>query len=124
MTRTIAVLLALTLAAPVAVKPAAHPAAEAQTLELAKQLIAIRSVRGDDGGDTTSSPASVMRPDFEAAPNKAVQRSYPGIAIIPSQASGASDSDDFSLGLNERVPLSNTAPGIVCFLSILTALSK
>jgi acetylornithine deacetylase/succinyl-diaminopimelate desuccinylase-like protein len=97
------------------------------------------------GGDTTESPASAMRPDFEAALNKAVQLSYPGIAILPSQASGASDSmwfrakgidsygmspifmkdsDDFSHGLNERVPLSNTAPGIVYFLSILTDLSK
>ena len=97
------------------------------------------------GGDTTESPASAMRPDFEAALNKAVKLSYPGIAIIPSQASGASDSmwfrakgidsygmspifmkdsDDFSHGLNERVPLSNTAPGIVYFLSMLTDLSK
>ena len=97
------------------------------------------------GGDTTESPASAMRPDFEAALTKAVKRSYPGIAIIPSQASGASDSmwfrakgidsygmspifmkdsDDFSHGLNERVPLSNTAPGIVYFLSMLTDLSK
>ena len=97
------------------------------------------------GGDTTESPASPMRPDFEAALTKAVKRSYPGIAIIPSQASGASDSmwfrakgidsygmspvfmkdsDDFSHGLNERVPLSNTAPGIVYYLSMLTDLSK
>ena len=97
------------------------------------------------GGDTTESPASAMRPDFEAALTKAVKLSYPGITIIPSQASGASDSmwfrargidsygmspvfmkdsDDFSHGLNERVPLSNTAPGIVYFLSMLTDLSK
>ena len=97
------------------------------------------------GGDTTESPASAMRPDFQAALTKAVKLSYPGIAIIPSQASGASDSmwfrakgidsygmspiflkdsDDFSHGLNERVPLSNTAPGIVYYLSLLTDLSK
>lgn len=97
------------------------------------------------GGDTTESPASAMRPDFQAALTKAVKLSYPGIAILPSQASGASDSmwfrakgidsygmspvfmkdsDDFSHGLNERVPLSNTAPGIVYFLSMLTDLSK
>ena len=97
------------------------------------------------GGDTTESPASAMRSDFEAALNRAVRLSYPGIAIIPSQASGASDSmwfrakgidsygmspifmkdsDDFSHGLNERVPLSNTAPGIVYYLSMLTDLSK
>ena len=97
------------------------------------------------GGDTTESPASAMRPDFEAALTRAVKLSYPGIAIIPSQASGASDSmwfrakgidsygmspifmkdsDDFSHGLNERVPLSNTAPGIVYYLSMLTDLSK
>ena len=86
-----------------------------------------------------------MRPDFQTALTKAVKLSYPGIAILPSQASGASDSmwfrakgidsygmspifmkdsDDFSHGLNERVPLSNTAPGIVYYLSMLTDLSK
>ena len=97
------------------------------------------------GGDTTESPASAMRPDFAAALTKAVKLSYPDIAIIPSQASGASDSmwfrakgidsygmspifmkdsDDFSHGLNERVPLSNTAPGITYYLSLFTDLSK
>lgn len=97
------------------------------------------------GGDTTESPASAIRPDFEAALKKAVQASYPGIAIIPSQASGASDSmwfrakgidsygmspilmkdsDDFSHGLNERVPLSNTAPGVVYYLTLIATLTK
>jgi len=33
-------------------------------------------------------------------------------------------SDDFSHGLNERIPISNTAPGITYYLSLLAALAK
>jgi hypothetical protein len=33
-----------------------------------------------------------MRPDFVNAANKAIHLAYPGIAVIPAQASGASDS--------------------------------
>ena len=34
------------------------------------------------------------------------------------------DSEDFSHGLNERVALSNVAPGITYYLSLFTDLSK
>ncbi|HEX4846693.1 MAG TPA: M20/M25/M40 family metallo-hydrolase [Novosphingobium sp.] len=97
------------------------------------------------GEDSTESPASPMRPDFIAAVERAIGRTYPGVAIIPSQSSGATDSmwyralgvpsyaasptfskdsEDFAHGLNERVRLSNIRPGLVYYLSLFTDLSK
>ena len=97
------------------------------------------------GEDSISAPASPMRPDFVGAVEKAMHLINPGLPIFPSQASGASDSmwyralgvpsygaspvfskdsEDFAHGLNERIPLSNTAPGIVYYLSLFTDLSK
>ena len=86
-----------------------------------------------------------MRPDFVAAAQTAMHLINPGLPIFPSQTSGASDSmwyralgvpsygaspvfskdsEDFAHGLNERVPLSNTAPGVTYYLSLFTDLSK
>lgn len=97
------------------------------------------------GEDSIESPASPMRPDFIAAVGKAIGRTYPGVAIIPGQSSGATDSmwyralgvpsyaasptfskdsEDYSHGLNERVRLSNVAPGINYFLILFTDLSR
>ena len=91
------------------------------------------------------SPSSPLRADFTAAIEKAVHGIYPGLPVIPGMASGASDSmfyralgvpsygaspvftkdsEDFSHGLNERVPLSNIRPGIAYYLSLVTDLSK
>lgn len=102
-------------------------------------------VTATSGEDSISSPASPMRPDFLAAAERAIHLSYPGLPIIPSQASGASDSmwyralgvpaynaspqfakdsESFAHGLNERVPLSNVAPAITYYLSLITDLSK
>lgn len=102
-------------------------------------------VTATSGEDSISSPASPMRPDFLAAAEKAIHLSYPGLPIIPSQASGASDSmwyralgvpaynasplfmkdsESFAHGLNERVPLSNVAPSITYYLSLFTDLTK
>jgi acetylornithine deacetylase/succinyl-diaminopimelate desuccinylase-like protein len=70
---------------------------------------------------------------------------YPGVPVFPSMASGASDSmwfryhgvpsygaspvfikssDDFSHGLNERMPIGNIAPGITYYLALFGALAK
>ncbi|HVR90664.1 MAG TPA: M20/M25/M40 family metallo-hydrolase [Novosphingobium sp.] len=97
------------------------------------------------GGDSTESPASPVRDDLVAAVDKALKASWPGVPIIPTQASGASDSmwfrakgvpsygiapifikdsDDFSHGLNERVQLLNIAPGVTYYLSLFSDLSK
>lgn len=93
--------------------------------------------------ETVSSP---MRPDFVNATSKAIRAVYgKSLPIIPSQASGASDSmyfravgvpsygaspiftkdsEEFSHGLNERVRLVNIAPAINYFLSLVPDLSK
>ena len=89
--------------------------------------------------------ASPMRPEFVAAVTKALGKVYPGVPVFPAMASGASDSmwfrhagvdsygasplftkasEDFSHGLNERVPLSNIAPSITYYLSLVSDLAK
>jgi acetylornithine deacetylase/succinyl-diaminopimelate desuccinylase-like protein len=112
-----------------------------------EQVIGMPDVKvtATSGEDSISAPASPMRPDFTAAVEKAMHLINPGLPIFPSQASGASDSmwyralgvpsygasptfskdsEDFAHGLNERVPLSNIAPGINYYLSLFTDLSK
>lgn len=97
------------------------------------------------GEASVASPASPLRPDFVAAAERAIHKVYPGVPVFPSQASGASDnmwyraqgvdsygasptfmkeSEDFSHGLNERVPLNNIAPGITYYISLITDLTK
>lgn len=94
---------------------------------------------------SVASPASPMRPDFVAAVTKAMHKIHPNLPIFPSMTSGASDSmwyrahnvpsygaspvfikdsDDFSHGLNERVPLNTIAPAITYYLSLFSDLSQ
>jgi acetylornithine deacetylase/succinyl-diaminopimelate desuccinylase-like protein len=94
---------------------------------------------------TVPTDASPMRQDFVDAVTSAMAAAYPGVPVFPSMAVGASDSmwfraqhvpsygaspsfikpsDDFSHGLNERLPVSNIGPGITYYLSLLRALSK
>lgn len=96
------------------------------------------------GDDTTSSPASPVRPDFVSAATRAITRAWGKVPVVPSQASGASDSmwyrakgidsysaspsfvkesEDFSHGLNERMPLANVRPGIVYYTALLSELA-
>ena len=112
-----------------------------------ERVIALPAVKLSDatGEDSIAAPASPMRPDFVKAAEKAMHLINPGLPIFPSQASGASDSmwyralgvpsygaspvfskdsEDFAHGLNERVPLSNTAPGITYYISLFTDLTK
>lgn len=97
------------------------------------------------GDESVASPASPMRPDFVKAVTDAMAKSWPGVPVFPVQASGASDSmwyralgvdsygaapffikdsDSFAHGLNERIPLSNIAPGVVYFLTLIPELSR
>ncbi len=89
--------------------------------------------------------ASPMRPDLMTAVGKAMEAVYPGVPVFPSMMSGASDamwfrhhgvasygvspmfikrSDDFSHGLNERIPMENIRPSIDFFLVLIPELSK
>ncbi|MGV3512795.1 MAG: M20/M25/M40 family metallo-hydrolase [Novosphingobium sp.] len=94
---------------------------------------------------SVASPASPLRPDLMAAVTKAMGKAYPGVPLIPSQSSGASDSmwfravgvpsyglsptfakdsESFAHGLNERTRLSNIRPGITYYLTLITDLTK
>ncbi len=89
--------------------------------------------------------ASPMRPDLIGAVTKAMGAVYPGVPVFPSMLSSASDtmwfrhrhvagygvspmfikaSDDFTHGLNERIPLANIRPSIDFFLVLIPELSK
>lgn len=93
----------------------------------------------------TASDASPLRPDLMAAVRKAIGQHYPTVPVIPAMAAGASDSmwfraqgvpsygispvfikesDSFSHGLNERIPLANFAPGVAYYRSVFTDLSR
>ena len=99
----------------------------------------------DVTGDTsTASPPSPLRPEFVAAFEKGVRAAWGDVPIYPAQSSGASDSmwyraldvpsygasasfmkesDEFSHGLNERMPLNNIRPGITYYLTVLRELA-
>jgi acetylornithine deacetylase/succinyl-diaminopimelate desuccinylase-like protein len=99
----------------------------------------------DVTGDTSiASPPSPLRPEFVAAFTKGVRAAWGEVPIYPAQSSGASDSmwyralgvpsygasasfikesDEFSHGLNERMPLNNIRPGITYYLTVLRELA-
>ena len=113
--------------------------------ELAKVIDDPAVKISDVTAGSVATPASPARADVLTAVSKAMGKAYPGIPLIPSQASGASDSmwfralgipsyglspsfskdsEDFSHGLNERTRLSNIRPGITYYLSLITDLTK
>lgn len=102
------------------------------------------TIRTLDSG-SIASPASPLRPDVMKAVTDAVHARFPGVPVVPAMTSGASDSmwfrakgvpsyavspkfmkdsDDFSHGLNERTPVSEIAPSITYYRSLLTALAR
>ena len=94
---------------------------------------------------SVASPASPLRPELMTLVGKLIHARFPGIPIVPSMSSGASDSmwfrargvpsygispifmkssDGFAHGLNERTPLSEIAPSIVYYRAMLRELAK
>ncbi len=119
----------------------------AQIIAELERVANVPAVKFSDAtGDTaTESPASPMRADFLKAVDRAIGASWPGVPIVPSQSSGASDSmwfrakgvpsygisplfikdsDDYSHGLNERIAVANFAPGLKFYFSLFTDLTK
>ena len=95
-------------------------------------------------GHPTSSPPSDLRKDVVEAVTRAIHELHPGIPIVPSQDSGASDgiyfraggiptygvseafiktSDGFAHGLNERLPVKYFYDGLDYWHSLLTQLA-
>jgi acetylornithine deacetylase/succinyl-diaminopimelate desuccinylase-like protein len=95
-------------------------------------------------GHPTASDASPLRPDVMAAVAQVVHARHPGVPIVPSQESGASDglyfraagiptygvggmfmkdSDAFAHGLNERVPVQGFYDGLEHWYGLVQALA-
>jgi acetylornithine deacetylase/succinyl-diaminopimelate desuccinylase-like protein len=91
-----------------------------------------------------SSDASPLRPDVVEAVTHAVHARHPGVLVIPAMAAGASDgvffreagiptygvgetfikeSDDFSHGLNERIPVQSFYDGLVHWRVLISELA-
>ncbi|WP_084579221.1 M20/M25/M40 family metallo-hydrolase [Sphingomonas azotifigens] len=102
------------------------------------------TIRTLDSG-TVASPASPLRADLMGAVTSAIHARFPGVAVVPGMSTGASDSmwfrakgvpsygispmfvtpgQSFAHGLNEKSPLSEIAPSITYYRSVLTALAK
>ncbi|HET6971018.1 MAG TPA: M20/M25/M40 family metallo-hydrolase [Phenylobacterium sp.] len=102
------------------------------------------TVKRLDDGSIDSAP-SPLRPDVIAAVTKAVHARYPGLAIVPSQDSGASDSmyfralgipsygvsglfmeegQSFIHGLNEKAPVAGLDGDLAHWDSLLRDLAK
>lgn len=113
---------------------------QAQLQRLAGAKISIAPLENN----YTSSDASPLRPDVVAAVTAAVHATYPGVPIVPSMSSGATDgvfyrgaglptygaseifmkdSDDYTHGLNERVPVSSFYAGLTHWRVLLTTLA-
>lgn len=98
----------------------------------------------DQSAGTVETQPSPLDTPFASAVTRAAQTAYPDVPVFPSMSSGASDSmwfrargipsygacpifmkasDNFSHGLNERVPLSAITPGLHFLLSLIPTLS-
>jgi carboxypeptidase PM20D1 len=118
----------------------------AQIMEELQRAAADPAVQFKDiSQGSVATDASPMRPDVVGAITKALQQSYPGVPVFPTMSAGASDSmwfrnqhipsygisplfikdsDRFSHGLNERVPVDDIRPSIPYLSSLFTDLSK
>lgn len=121
-----------------------HP--RAQILEELRQAAADPAVQFKDITEgSVATDASPIRPDVVDAVTKAIHIGYPGVPVFPTMSAGASDSmwfrnehipsygvsplfikdsDRFSHGLNERIPVGNVRPSIDYLLSLFTDLSR
>jgi len=118
----------------------------AQIMEELQRVAADPAVQFKDitqGGVATD--PSPIRPDVIDAITRAIHLGYPGVPVFPTMSAGASDSmwfrnehipsygvsplfikdsDRFSHGLNERIPVDDVRPAMAYMLSLVTDLSK
>ena len=121
-----------------------HP--RAQIMEELRQAAADPAVQFKDiTQGSVATEASPIRPDVVDAITRAIHLGYPDVPVFPTMSVGASDSmwfrsehipsygvaplfikdsDRFSHGLNERIPVGDVQPSMAYLLSLLTALSK
>jgi acetylornithine deacetylase/succinyl-diaminopimelate desuccinylase-like protein len=118
----------------------------AQVMEELQRVAADPAVQFKDVSQgSIATEASPIRPDVVEAITRAIHLGYPGVPVFPTMSSGASDSmwfrnehipsygvsplfikdsDRFSHGLNERIPVGDVRPSIDYMLSLFTDLSK
>jgi carboxypeptidase PM20D1 len=98
-----------------------------------------------DENSSLEGQPSPLRPDVIAAVTRAVQASYPNVEVVPSMSAGATDSmyfravgipsygvsglfmkpsDDFSHGLNERVPVAAIDIALTHWETLLEAIAR
>jgi carboxypeptidase PM20D1 len=121
-----------------------HP--RAQIMEELQGVAADPAVQFKDiSQGSIATDASPIRPDLVDAITRAIHLGYPGVPVFPTMSAGASDSmwfrneripsygvsplfikdsDRFSHGLNERIPVGDVPPSMAYMLSLLTDLSK
>jgi carboxypeptidase PM20D1 len=121
-----------------------HP--RAQIMEELRAAAADPAVQFKDVSEgSVATDASPIRPDLVDAVTKAIHLGYPGVPVFPTMSVGASDSmwfrnehipsygvsplfikesDRFSHGLNERIPVDDVRPAVDYLVSLLTDLSK
>jgi carboxypeptidase PM20D1 len=121
-----------------------HP--RAQIMEELQRVAADPAVHFRDVSEgTVATDASPLRPDLVEAITRAIHLGYPGVPVFPTMLAGASDSmwfrdkhipaygvsplfikdsDRFSHGLNERIPVADIRPAVTYMLSLVTDLSK
>ena len=118
----------------------------AQIMEELRRVAADPAVQFKDVSEgSVATDPSPMRPDVVDAITRAIHLGYPGVPVFPTMSAGASDSmwfrnehipsygvsplfikdsDRFSHGLNERIPVSDVQPSMAYMLSLFTDLSK
>lgn len=121
-----------------------HP--RAQIMAELRRAAADSAIQFKDVSEgSVETEASPIRADVVDAITKAIHIGYPGVPVFPEMSAGASDSmwfrrehvpsygvsplfikdsDRFSHGLNERVPVADAEPSMAYLLSLFTALSK
>jgi carboxypeptidase PM20D1 len=118
----------------------------AQIMDELRNVAADPAVQFQDVSQgSVATDASPIRADVVGAITKAIHMEYPGVPVFPTMSAGASDSmwfrnqhipsyevsplfikdsDRFSHGLNERIPVADIQPSIVYLLALFTDLSK
>jgi len=74
--------------------------------------------------DITNPACRFSRPSMASGASDSMWFRHHGVPSYGASPVFIKSSDDFSHGLNERIPISNTAPGITYYLSLLAALAK
>ena len=120
------------------------PGVAIETVQQALQDVAGKNVEVAVIGEPTASDASPLRPDVMAAVTRAVHARHPGVPIVPTQESGATDglyfraagiptygvggmfikdSDAYAHGLDERVPVQGFYDGLEHWYVLLKAIA-